>query len=251
MTEELNTSIEKAARTLAKCRRGVALTGAGVSVESGIPDFRSKGGLWTKFPPEEYAHIQAFRRDPVKIWRMLAEMEAVLDGADPNPGHIALAELEEAGILDGIITQNIDGLHQEAGSEKVVEFHGSHRTLSCLACGGSYTRKEAQQRPTPPPCDCGALLKPDVIFFGEMIPADALDFSNQWVQHCRVMLVAGTSAEVVPASQMPLIAKQRGAVVIEINVEPTLLTRSVTDIFLRGKTGEILPQLSERVRALI
>ena len=251
MTTEFAETLEKAARTLAKCRRTLALTGAGISVESGIPDFRSKGGLWTKFPPEEYAHIDAFRRDPQKVWRMLAEMAATLDAAGPNPAHLALAELEKAGIVDGVVTQNIDGLHQEGGRAKVVEFHGSHRSLTCLACGNRYTRDEARQRPTPPPCDCGALLKPDVIFFGEMIPDEALEFSHQWVHNCRVVLVVGTSAEVAPASHMPLIAKRRGALVVEVNVEPTLLTPSVTDIFLPGKAGEVLPRLSDRVREIM
>lgn len=241
----------RAARLLSVHRPAVALTGAGASVESGIPDFRSEGGLWTRFDPFEYATIRAFEADPRKVWRMLAEMEAVLDAARPNPGHAALAKLEEAGVLAGVITQNIDGLHQAAGSRTVVEFHGSHRTLTCLACGKTYTREEARKRPMPPPCDCGALLKPDVVLFGEPIPARALDESRKLASRCRAMLVVGTSAEVAPASHVPMIAKRHGAQVVEVNVAPSLLTQSVTDIFIRGKAGEVLPKLAEEVLKLL
>lgn len=236
--------IEEAAQLVAR-GRVVALTGAGISVESGIPDFRSRGGLWARFPPEEYATIQAFRRNPAKVWNMLYEMESILERARPNPGHTALADLERRGLLKGVITQNIDGLHQEAGSVNVVEFHGSHRTLSCLDCGRSYGREEALKS-RPPACGCGFTLKPDVIFFGEMIPMRALAESKNLADASRVMLVVGTSAEVAPASQMPLIAKRCGATIIEINLETTGLTHSVTDLFIKGEAGKILPALAER-----
>jgi NAD-dependent deacetylase len=228
----------------------VALTGAGISVESGIPDFRSKGGLWTRFPPEEYATLQAFRRDPEKVWRMFAEMSQVLDAARPNPAHEALFELERLGVLEGIVTQNIDGLHQRAGSERVVEFHGSILTLTCLGCGERYERGEASLG-MPPRCGCGKLLKPDVVLFGEHIPPHAVEESRRLVEHCRVLLVVGTSAEVTPASFLPVQAKRRGAVVVEINVAPTLLTHGVTDIFLEGKAGVVLPTLAEEIKKLL
>lgn len=237
--------MEKAAGLLAR-GRAVALTGAGISVESGIPDFRSRGGLWTKFPPEEYATIHAFRKNPAKVWNMLYEVESLLERAAPNPGHKALAGLEKKGFLEGVVTQNIDGLHHEAGSVNVVEFHGSHRTLTCLECGRAYNRDEARAT-RPPSCGCGEILKPDVIFFGETIPMRALAEAKNLADTCRVMLVVGTSAEVAPASQMPLIAKRSGAVIIEVNVEETGLTRSVTDIFLRGEAGTVLPMLEKAV----
>ncbi len=223
------------------------LTGAGISVESGIPDFRSAGGLWARFPPEEYATIRAFRRDPRRVWQMLAEMEAVLDAARPNPAHRALARLEAAGVVSGVITQNIDGLHQEAGSRVVVEFHGSHRSLTCLACGARVTRAEARSRGVPPPCACGALLKPDVIFFGEDIPGDALAQSRRLAERCAVMLVVGTSAEVAPANQMPYVAKRAGAAVIEVNLERTELTGWCSDLLVRGGAGGILEELADAV----
>lgn len=243
--------LSEAARLVAVRRRVAVLTGAGISVESGIPDFRSRGGLWERFDPAEYATIQAFRADPAKVWKMLAEMEAVLDAARPNPAHEALARLEQAGVVTGVITQNIDGLHQAAGSRKVVEFHGSHRTLSCLACGARFSRDEARQRGRPPACECGALLKPDVVFFGEPIPEGALREAYRLAASCRVMLVVGTSAEVAPANQMPWVAKQAGAAVIEVNTAPTHLTESLTDVFLEGKAGRVLRDLADRTMALV
>ncbi len=247
----MEAKLDEAARLLAVRRRAVALTGAGISVESGIPDFRSRGGLWERFDPAEYATIQAFRANPPKVWKMLAEMESVLDAARPNPAHETLARLEEAGIVQGVITQNIDGLHQAAGSRRVVEFHGSHRTLSCLACGGRVDREEARRRGVPPACECGSVLKPDVVFFGEPIPEEALREAYRLAASCRVMLVVGTSAEVAPANQMPWIAKQAGAAVIEVNLEPTHLTGSITDVFLQGKAGRVLRDLGERTAAYL
>ncbi len=243
----MSPGLEQAAALLAERGQAVALTGAGISVESGIPDFRSAGGLWTRYPPQEYATIDAFRRDPARVWRMLAEMEEVLDAAVPNPAHRALAALEANGILAGVITQNIDGLHRAAGSRRVVEFHGSHRSLTCLACGRRYRREDARRRGAPPPCACRALLKPDVVFFGEEIPAGAVEESRRLAEGCGVMLVVGTSAEVAPASRMPWTARRHGAGVVEVNVEPTHLTGSVTDVFLQGSAGEVLPALVDAV----
>lgn len=241
--------VAQAAELLASRRRVVVLTGAGISVESGIPDFRSAGGLWTRYPPQDYATLHAFRRDPARVWRMLAEMDAVLDAARPNPGHRALARLEEAGIVEGVITQNIDGLHQEGGSRRVVEFHGSNRTLTCLSCGSRFTRAQARARGMPPGCDCADLLKPDVIFFGEDIPRAALAEAYRLAGECGAMLVVGTSAEVSPANEMPWVARRAGAAVVEVNLEPTSLTGSVTDIFLQGPAGRVLPVLCDAVLA--
>jgi NAD-dependent deacetylase len=258
---KLNAQLAEAAARIAAQGRVVALTGAGISVESSIPDFRSRGGLWTRFPPEEYATIHAFMTDPAKVWRMFNEMEKVLDRASPNPGHLALAELESLGLLDAIVTQNIDGLHQRAGSARVIEFHGSHRTLTCQWCGAKYRREDVARSPSPsaspplaslasPPCSCGKLLKPDVVLFGEMIPTRALEDADQYSATCNTMIVVGTSAEVAPASQMPLRAKRAGATIIEVNIEPTHLTGHCTDIFLEGKAGVVLPRLVEQVKKI-
>lgn len=239
--------IAEAGALLAGRGRVVVLTGAGISVESGIPDFRSAGGLWTRYPPQEYATLHAFRRDPARVWRMLQEMEAVLDAARPNPGHRALARLEEAGIVEGVITQNIDGLHQEGGSRRVVEFHGSHRTLTCLSCGSRFTRSDARVRGMPPGCDCASVLKPDVVFFGEEIPRAALAESYRLAGTCGAMLIVGTSAEVAPANEMPWVARRAGAAVVEVNLEPSSLTGRATDVFLQGPAAHVLPALCDAV----
>lgn len=243
----MKTEIAAAAALIAHRGEVVVLTGAGISVESGIPDFRSAGGLWSRYDPMEYATLRAFRCDPARVWCMLAEMEEVLGAARPNPAHRAVARLEAAGVVRGVITQNIDGLHQEGGSRTVVEFHGSHRTLTCLRCGERYTREQVRPRGVPPPCVCGALLKPDVVFFGEDIPVRALEESRRLASRCRVMLVVGTSAEVMPANQMPWLAKSHGAAVVEVNVAPSELTGTVTDLFLEGPAGRVVHDLAGAV----
>lgn len=234
--------VDQAADIISKGKYNIALTGAGISVESGIPDFRSKGGLWTKYDPNEYATIEAFKRDPEKVWKMIKEMDELLEKAKPNKAHIGLAELEKMGMLHGIITQNVDNLHQEAGSKVVIEYHGTSRTLSCLWCGRRY-KKEEKRHEYPPRCECGKILKPDIVFFGEPIPYDAMNRSFQMASRSDVLLVIGTSAVVAPANTIPGIAKQNGAKVIEINKESTWLTDSITDIFLQGSAGEIISEL--------
>ncbi|PLX40989.1 MAG: RNA polymerase subunit sigma [Deltaproteobacteria bacterium] len=240
----LKSDLSKAALAL-KRGRVAALTGAGISTESGIPDFRSRGGLWERFAPEEYATIEAFYRDPAKVWRMLEAMEKLLSSANPNDAHKALATLEERKLLDGIITQNVDMLHQAAGSRRVIEFHGSSSAYTCLWCDARYSREEAEGRGNPPLCRCGRHLKPDVVFFGEGIPPEAMSMADQLAKSCKAMLVVGTSAEVYPANQMPHIASRSGATIIEINLEPTHLTSSITDIFLQGSAGEVMGALVE------
>jgi NAD-dependent deacetylase len=226
------------------------MTGAGISVESGIPDFRSAGGLWQRFDPREYGTIEAFRADPKKVWNMLHEMSAVISRARPNPAHKGLSQLQQMGLLDTIITQNIDNLHQEAGSTRVIEYHGSSRTLSCLWCECQYETDELDGE-MPPKCTCGKILKPDVIFFGETIPEGPLHESYRLVSSCQILLVVGTSAEVVPASTIPYAAKMAKAKIIEINVEPTVLTESLTDILLQGKASEVVTGLVREVEKLI
>lgn len=240
----MNSQITNAARELASAGRAVALTGAGISVESGIPPFRGKGGLWEKIDPMEYAHIDAFLKDPAKIWQVLIrDMKDVVDRARPNPAHLGLARLETLGILKTIITQNVDGLHQMAGNTDVIEFHGSFAWQRCLQCGQRMETRVIDLSEMPPRCRCRGIFRPECVFFGEMISSDDLNRSRLAASSCDIMLVVGTSATVQPAAYMPLIAKRSGARVIEINAERTPLTRDVSDLFIQGKAGEIFNHL--------
>ncbi|RLB17255.1 MAG: RNA polymerase subunit sigma [Deltaproteobacteria bacterium] len=241
--------IDKAAQTILDSQLTIALTGAGISVESGIPDFRSKGGLWDRFDPEEYATIYAFKDNPEKVWRMLKEMEQIVDNARPNAAHTGLAELEQMGLLKSVLTQNVDNLHQEAGSRDVIEYHGNSRSLTCLWCNRKYDYKEKKGE-YPPRCECGKILKPDVIFFGEAIPSLAMARSSQLASTCQALLIIGTSAVVSPFNILPRQAKQVGATIIEINLEKTVLTDGITDIFLQGKATERVSQVVSAVKAL-
>ena len=242
--------IKKAAKILLDSKLTLALTGAGISVESGIPDFRSPGGLWERYNPAEYGTIWAFRDDAAKVWKMIREMSEVVAGAQPNPAHLGLTQLQHLGLLHTIITQNIDSLHQKADATRVIEYHGSSRTLSCLTCGARYNA-EAKKEEFPPRCACAEILKPDVVFFGETIPLEALRESQLLASSCNALLVIGTSAEVAPANTIPRAAKLAGARIIEINVQPTVLTSSFADIFLQEKASFVMTRLVEEVRSLL
>ena len=239
--------IEEAAEIIIRSQVTLALTGAGISVESGIPDFRSAGGLWSKYDPAEYATISAFRADPEKVWNMLREMGEVVDGAQPNKAHLGMGELERMGYLHAIITQNVDNLHQAGGAKHVIEYHGNSSTLSCLWCGKRYNTEDKREE-MPPRCECEKILKPDVIFFGEAIPPTALEKSFRLASSAQALIVAGTSAVVSPANTIPGIAKQNGAKIIEINMERTHLTGTLTDIFLEGSAGALISDLVEAVK---
>jgi len=231
-------------------RRNAAVTGAGISVESGVRPFRGKGGLWEKMDPMKIAHIDTFREDPVPYWEMRGPFIKSLETIEPNPGHRALADMQERDLLGPVITQNIDGLHHRAGSTDIVEFHGNVQTLSCLDCGLSRSSFEADLDARPPLCECGGVLRPDVVFFGEAIPTTALARSQQAAEDCAVMLVVGTSAVVQPAASIPVIARQSGAFVVEVNPDPTPLTDVVSNVFLEGPSGEVLPRLLEACLAI-
>jgi NAD-dependent deacetylase len=234
--------IRDAAAIICQSELTLALTGAGISVESGIPDFRSPGGLWERFDPIEYGTISAFRTDPEKVWTMIQEVSDLITQAHPNPAHIGLGTLQQMGLLHTIITQNIDSLHQKGGATRVIEYHGQSRTLSCLWCNGQFSA-DAVGEELPPRCSCGKILKPDVIFFGEPIPQGALRESFILASSCRALLVIGTSAEVTPANTIPQLAKAAGAKIVEINIAPTLLTHELTDIFLQGTASEMVTKL--------
>jgi NAD-dependent deacetylase len=233
--------IKKVAGYLASATDVIALTGAGISVESGIPPFRGKGGVWERFDPMEYASIQAFQKNPEKVWRVfLSELKKVVDKAEPNIAHKGLAKLEEIGILKSIITQNVDGLHQKAGNKDVIEFHGTFAWHRCMECDNRTNTQSLGLDQIPPICHCGGIYRPDCVFFGEIIPVEIMWRSRQAASNCDIMLVVGTSANVQPAAYMPVIAKKSGAKIIEINTETTPLTGHISDYILLGKAGEIM-----------
>ncbi|HEY6888101.1 MAG TPA: NAD-dependent deacylase, partial [Solirubrobacter sp.] len=182
----------------------VVLTGAGVSVPSGIPDFRTpETGMWANVDPMEVAHISVWRRDPGRFWSFYGQRFAILDGKEPNAAHRAIAELERRGLVSGVITQNIDGLHAAAGSPDPVEVHGSIRTSSCLTCGASYSLAETRARGDVPRCDCGEVLKPDVVLFGELLPEQAMQRASTLARSAGMMLAVGSSLEVWPVAGLP------------------------------------------------
>jgi NAD-dependent deacetylase len=240
-------TIQHAAELLSIARNGLALTGAGVSAESGIPTFRGDGGLWTKYDPVKVASIDAFMHDPAAYWKVSKERGGVALAARPNPGHYALAALEAAGLLSAIVTQNTDGLHQDSGSRHVIEVHGSSRTVQCLDCGTREPRSEVQARlddEMPPRCRMcgGTFLKPTVVLFGEPMPVPAVQEAFALAQKADVMLVVGSSLVVHPAADIPLAAVRSGARLIVVNAEPTPLDR-LAEVVLRGRSGEVLPEL--------
>jgi NAD-dependent deacetylase len=240
-------SIQRAAELLAAARNGLALTGAGVSAESGIPTFRGDGGLWTKYDPVKVASIDAFMHDPGAYWRVSKERGTVALAARPNPGHFALAAFEAAGMLAAIVTQNTDGLHQDSGSRRVIEVHGSSRTVQCLDCGMREPRSEVQARlndEMPPRCRMcgGTFLKPTVVLFGEPMPAQAIQEAFALAREADVMLVVGSSLVVHPAADIPVVAVSSGARLIVVNAEPTPLD-GLAEVVIHGRSGEVLPEL--------
>lgn len=244
--------IKQAAEDLAKSKKAIALTGAGISVESHIPPFRGKGGIWEKFDPMEYAHIDAFLKNPVKVWNaLLKDMKEIIDSAKPNDGHRGLARLEQMGILKTVITQNVDGLHQMAGNTDVIEFHGNFAWHYCMECNNRIKTKDVDLSEIPPRCACGGIYRPECVFFGEMIPPLNLMRSRQISSTCDLMLVIGTSAIVQPAALMPIIAKQGGAKVIEINPEQTPLTGSISDYIITSKAGEAINRIMAQLQTLL
>lgn len=227
--------------------RIAVLTGAGVSAESGVPTFRdARTGLWARYEPEELATPEAFARDPALVWNWYAWRRGLVAGVSPNPGHEALAEMERRTRDFTLITQNVDGLHQRAGSQRVIEIHGSLTRTSC-SVERTIVESWPEGGPVPPRCpECGAPLRPDVVWFGESLPAAALEQAMGVSTACDVFLCVGTSALVQPAASLPMMALESGARVVEINPEPTPLSPSVHHL-LRGPSGEVLPAVLERV----
>lgn len=232
-----------AAREWLKQARSVAvLTGAGVSAESGVPTFRGADGLWKRHRAESLATPEAFARDPRLVWEWYDWRRSVLSGVKPNAGHYALAELEKRTPNFTLITQNVDGLHELAGSRNVLRVHGSIWMLRCLACGREEEDRRASLPEIPPRCACGGMLRPGVVWFGEALPTAVWRAAETAARSCDLLLVIGTSAVVYPAAGLAHLAKSSGARVVEINVAETPLSREI-DEFLLGPSGQLLPQL--------
>lgn len=244
---EYEQALTGAARALGDAQHAVAFTGAGISVESGVPQFRGNDGLWSRWDPQVF-DLSYFRTHPAESWRAILDIffETFPDVA-PNAGHEALAELERRGIVREIITQNIDNLHHRAGSRTVWEYHGNSRELTCLSCGATYQAQRALESEIPPRCDCGGLLKPDFIFFGEQIPQRAARESERAARECDLMLVIGTTGEVYPASLLPHEAARSGARIVEINPEPSAYTGEISDIHIAAAAATALPDLLRRL----
>ena len=222
------------------------MTGAGISAESGLATFRGEQGIWSKFRPEELANMEAFLRNPERVWEWYQYRRDVLDSAKPNPGHVALAAWETICSNFALVTQNVDGLHQLAGSRNVIELHGNLRVNRCQSCGRESDITEIRFEGKVPKCDCGGMLRPGVVWFGEMLPEDAIRSAFLAAESCDAFLVIGTSAVVYPAASLPEIARQRGATVVEVNPEPTPITRWV-DFSIRGNAGVVLPPLVDAI----
>jgi len=238
--------IEHAVVELKKSKFTIAFTGAGISVESGIPPFRGEHGLWNKYNPE-VLDLGYYLENQEKCWYYIREIfYDFFADAKPNAAHKVLAKLEKSGLLNSVITQNIDNLHQEAGSKTVYEFHGNSKKLKCLKCGKTYGENNIDFQTIPPRCaDDNQVLKPDFIFFGEGIPHDAYSYSFAAAEKAEVCLIIGSTGEVMPASYVPKTAKQNGATIIEINPEESMFTNQVTDIHLKGKAGDIMLMIEE------
>ncbi len=228
-------------------RRVAVLTGAGVSQESGLRTFRdAQTGLWAQYKPNELASPEAFQRDPKLVWDWYAWRREAVKAVRPNPGHYALVEIEKRTTHFTLITQNVDGLHRMAGSQNVLELHGNIQRVRCADCY-TFTETWDDDSETVPRCKiCGGLLRPDVVWFGEALPRDQLEAAVEASRSCDLFFSIGTSGVVQPAASLGFAAHNRGAVVVEINAEPTPLTPKA-NYFLQGKSGEILPRLLESV----
>ena len=238
--------IKKAVEIIKKSKHLTAFTGAGISVESGIPPFRGEDGLWSKYDPHLF-DIDHFVKNPYKSWKLIKDIFFhSIDDTKPNAAHKALAEMENMGLVKAVITQNIDNLHQKAGNTKIYEFHGNTRNLICTNCSQKYDAKEINLENLPPLChNCGNLLKPDFIFFGEPIPKMALQNSIHESEIADLFFLIGTTGEVMPASLIPYQAKSNGAKIVEVNIKPSNYTNSITNLFLQGKATKIMQKITE------
>jgi NAD-dependent deacetylase len=237
-------SAERLAELFRERGPAVVLTGAGISTESGIPDFRSPGGLWAQFDPMDYGSIESFRENPSRVWEFYAPRFSMLADAKPNPGHLALAELERLGHVTAVVTQNIDLLHERAGSHEVIEVHGSIRTATCPSCGRSHPLPDVLallDGSGAPACkDCGAVIKPDVVFFGELLPEAAMQRAYELAGSTSLMLVVGSALEVYPVAALPSDTLGAGGKLAIVNRGPTPYDGQAT-VRIEGSAGEVLP----------
>lgn len=248
MTDKTDENIFLISEQITKGGKNVFFTGAGISTESGIPDYRSKGGIWDKFRPVYYDEFMSSKKARIEYWRQKSELYQDLIKARPNPAHTAIAELYEMGMLESVITQNIDGLHQESGlpDEKVIELHGSNRRIRCMSCGRISSIHEAQKRieagDLAPECDCGGYLKPDTISFGQAMPEAEVERATKLSQDCGCFIVVGSTLLVQPAAHMPIYAKQNNAFLAVINLSETPCDE-MCDVLIREKAGEVLVKI--------
>ena len=236
--------LDSLARDLKKSRHVVAFTGAGISSESGIPTYRGEGGVWNTYDPDRYANIAHFRQNPSYYWNFFKDVRyPVLKKAKPNRAHTALAELEKMGKLESVITQNIDGLHQEAGSTRVIELHGTTRIIHCVDCSQEYVFDDVfalLEKELPPLCKkCRGILRPAVVFFGESLDPEVLQLAYDEVNSCDFLLAVGSSLVVYPAADLPVRAKQAGAMLAIVNIDPTPLD-DMADFIIHGQAGRVL-----------
>ena len=238
--------ISEAAAIITNASRVVAFTGAGMSAESGIPPFRGEGGIWNQYDPDSL-EIDFYMRHTDESWKVIKEVFYNFFNnkeIKPNQGHLILAKWEKKGFLKSVITQNIDDLHRIAGNTVIREFHGNSARFVCTKCGHKMEASEITFTDHAPRCPlCSGLMKPDFIFFGEGIPSDAYQNSVDDALSCDVFIIIGTSGQVSPANTIPVVAKRHGAKIIEINMEPSTYTNYITDIYIEGKSGEILPKI--------
>jgi NAD-dependent deacetylase len=240
------------AQKIAEGGKNVVFTGAGISTESGIPDYRSKGGLWDKFQPIYFDEFMSSEKARIEYWRRKSELYHDLIRAEPNPAHMSIVKLHEKGLLESVITQNIDGLHQKSGlpDEKVIELHGNTCRARCMSCGKITSIHEVQNRiesgDLAPECECGGYLKPDTISFGQPMPAEEMKKAVELSQNCDFFMVVGSTLLVQPASLMPDYAKQSGAFLAIINLSGTPYD-AICDVLIRGKAGEVLPEIINEI----
>jgi NAD-dependent deacetylase len=231
----------------APAKKIVVLTGAGISAESGVPTFRGEDGLWRRYRAEELATAAAFEANPRLVWEWYDWRRGIINKAEPNPGHLAIAEMEQIFPYFSLITQNVDGLHRRAGNIKIIEIHGNLWQLRCVRDGLVREDFRSPLPKIPPLCECGALLRPHVVWFGESLDQGDLANAYALLKESELLLVVGTSAVVQPVASFPLIAKQAGALVIEVNMDPTPLA-SLADAAFQGRAGEILPALLQQIK---
>ncbi len=236
-----------------KSQHVIAFTGAGISSESGIPTYRGAGGLWTKYDPNRYANIHYFKKDPSYYWSFFRDVRyPMLNIVVPNKAHLALAEMEQMGHMQTVITQNIDGLHQEAGSTSVIELHGTTRIITCMNCAEEYPMEAVfpiLDKQIPPLCqECQGVLRPAVIFFGEPLNPQVIGRAYEEADCCDFLLVMGSSLVVYPAADLPVTAKQRGASLAIINKDPTPMDQ-LADYVIHEEAGTALPQIVESLRS--